>query len=196
MKQIKEKAFIGVMNEWTEMYKQESRKCRYNIDITGPPFLDEELQAIRIAKKGRDVTINFIQHYCSFILLSGFSVQVLERLKTFLSYQHFADEFFDENKIPEFEITFQGSIIRGAITVNFNDFREFDFADTFSILEYELIYILNRRQKTWTQKRIKQIITDIKDDLEYDGYEAELSLSMGEVGQPANESIEITCFIR
>jgi hypothetical protein len=195
-----------VIKEWENTYRKETRNCNYchypfYYDSCIPENLDlleddeERKEAIDKAEESLNLQIDFIKKYTMYMALSGETKETLERIKQFLSYQHFEDKYFLLASKPEIEIVLQGGFSWIPLCVNINSFQEFDFADSWAEEGYDIIGISNNKWKTWTQNRIKRTIQDIKEDFEFDGYEVEINLESGKVGQPASEEISVQCII-
>ena len=192
-----ERAVKRAVLKWEEIYHQEVWDCNYrNLHCWNVPDLPEDeadFYAIEQAEEALDAQIRFIKYYVAFMMIDGDTRENLKRIKRFLSYQHCEERYFPNNRAPAFRMDFWGGC-SGLVTVKVEEIhREFDFADSWAEERYQIITIYNYRWKKWTKKRIDDMLNEIQDDFEFDGYKVRITLEDGKASQPAKEPISVQC---
>lgn len=188
-----------LVNRWEKIYRKEVQDNDYlplPFALVDYSASSEEIEVgIERAEDMLDMQINFLKFMISFMILDCEEIENLDRIKTFLLYQHYEDKYLPENRDPAFCITFQGGCYRYPVMVNVERLGEFDFADSWSEVRYEIIGVSNNRWKTWTQRRIDNVIEHIKDDFEFDGYHAAITIESGWAGIPARDEMSLGCLV-
>ena len=111
--------------------------------------------------------IEFVRLYLGHMQLDGTTRENLERIKRFLSLQNALEEGKD------MRLHFiGGSPVEVFLTVE--DPMDIDIADVYGITEFEIIYIFKGKNRRWTPKSAKSFIDAVKDDLAFDGLDADL----------------------
>lgn len=112
--------------------------------------------------------IEFIGRYLGFLLLAGPHMENLNRIRAFLDMQRGVK---DKDSI---EICFMnGQPYEGYVYVY--SLNDIDLADAYSITHYDTLLIKREDNQKWTKPLIKQMVEEVRSDLEYDGDKVPLS---------------------
>ena len=106
------------------------------------------------------------------------------------------DKYFPDGERPPIAITFWGgSPVCAKVYVE--ELSDIDFEDSYAYLYFQTISISNNSYKTWTRKRIKEVIQHIKEDMEFDGDEVEIELEDDwGVNKPGSHEISLCCWVK
>ncbi len=199
IKDFKKKAFLLFL-DWKRIYCKEAKECDYQaLEWVYCPkeFREDEKKYrrdIRNALKGR---IEFIKYHTALMTMdSEPTKQNLYRIKRFLSMQHLIDRYFPNMKTPPITITFWGGSPVCA-RVHVEKLSDIDFEDSYAYLYFQTISISNKAYKTWTPKKIKDVIQHIKEDMEFDGDEVDIELEDDwGINKSGNYEISLSCSVR
>ena len=106
------------------------------------------------------------------------------------------DGYFPDGERPPIAVTFWGgSPVCARVYVE--QLSDIDFEDSYAYLYFQIISVSNRDYKTWTRKRIKEVIQQIKEDMEFDGDEVEIELEDDwGVNKPGSHEIWLCCEVK
>ena len=106
------------------------------------------------------------------------------------------DKYFPDGERPPITVTFWGgSPVCAKLYVE--ELCDIDFEDSYAYLYFQIISISNNSYKTWTRKRIKEVIQHIKEDMEFDGDEVEIELEDDwGVNKPGSHEISLCCSVK
>ena len=106
------------------------------------------------------------------------------------------DKYFPDGERPPIAVTFWGgSPVCARVYVE--QLSDIDFEDSYAYLYFQIVSISNRDYKTWTRKRIKEVIQHIKEDMEFDGDEVEIELEDDcPINSPGNHEISLCCEVK
>jgi hypothetical protein len=195
---FKKKAY-ELFLEWEKNYRKESKECDYEaLDwVYCPEGAREDKKKyrkdIRAALKGQ---IEFIKYHVGLMTLPGPTNNNLNRINQFLSMQHLIDKYFPDGEKPPITLTFWGgSPVCARVYVE--ELSNIDFEDSYDYLYFQTISISNANFKTWTQKKIRDVIQHIKEDMEFDGDEVEIELEDNwGVNKPGADEISLCCGVK
>ena len=195
---FKKKAY-ELFLDWENNYRKEAKECNHEA-LDWIYFLDEAREDekkyrkdIRAALKGQ---IDFIKYHVALITFPGPTNNNLNRINQFLSRQHIIDKYFPDGKKPPITVTFWGGS-PVCVRVYVEELSEIDFEDSYDYLDFQTISISNANFKTWTQKKIKDFIQHIKEDMEFDGDEVEIELEDNwGVNKPGSHEISLCCAVK
>jgi len=198
IKDFKKKAY-ELFLDWERIYRKEAKECDYQaLEWVYCPkeFREDEKKYRRDILKALKGQIEFIKYHTSLMTMdSGATKQNLDRIKRFLSMQHIIGKYFTNMKIPPITITFWGGSPVCAM-VYAEKLSDIDFEDSYTYLYFQNISISNRNYKTWTRKRIKEVIQHIKEDMGFDGDEVDIELDGDEViNQPGSHEMFLSCSV-
>jgi len=184
---------------WEEVYRKEAKECDYEaLDWVYCPKEGREDEKkyrrdIRAALQGQ---IEFIKHHVSLMAIEPSERGTLSYIGRFLSMQHLIDEYFPDGERPPITVTFWGgSPVCARVFVE--QLFDIDFEDSYAYLYFQIISISNRDYKTWTRKRIKEVIQHIKEDMEFDGDEVKIELEFDRlINRPGSHEISLCCSVK
>jgi hypothetical protein len=184
--------------EWEKTYRKEAKECDYEaldwVYCAKEVREDEKKyrKDIRAALKGQ---IEFIKYHVGLMAIEPSERGTLSYIGKFLSVQHLIDKYFPNGRKPPITVTFWGgSPVCARVYVE--ELSDIDFEDSYSYLYFDVISISNRDYKTWTQKKIKEVIQHIKEDMEFDGDEVEIELEDDwGVNEPGSHEISLCCSV-
>jgi hypothetical protein len=110
--------------------------------------------------------------------------------------QHLIDKYFPNGRKPPITVTFWGgSPVCARVYVE--ELQNIDFEDSYSYLYFDVISISNRDYKTWSRKRIGEVIHHIKEDMEFDGDEVDIELEFDwQINRPGSHEISLCCEVK
>jgi hypothetical protein len=198
-----EKEFVKKAYElylgWEKDYRKEAKECDYQaLDWVYCPKEGREDEKryrrdIRAALQGQ---IGFIKHHVSLMAIEPSERGTLRYIGGFLSMQHLVDEYFPDGERPPITVTFWGGRPVCA-RVYVEDLSDIDFEDSYAYLYFQIISISNNSYKSWTRKKIREVIQNIKEDMEFDGDEVEIELEDDRgVNKPGSHEISLCCEVR
>ena len=160
MKATMESKVNKLYREWVERFLIEwEQEDRYS-----PAFLYSNDEDLEYLKKEQ---IEFIRIYLGHMMLDGNTRQNLLRIKYFLSIQGAG------KKDADLTIKFlSGNPVE--VYLYANDLDEIDVADVFGTVEFKTMQVYLHNGQIWTQKLAAQFIEAVREDLEFDGLEADL----------------------
>jgi hypothetical protein len=185
--------------EWEKVYRKEAKEYDYQaLDwVYCPKEVREDKKKyrrdVRAALQGQ---IEFIKHHVALMAIEPSERGTLCYIGRFLSMQHLIDKYFPDGEKPPICITFWGgSPICAKVYVE--QLSDIDFEDSYSYLYFDVISISNRDYKTWTRKRIKEVIQEIKEDMKFDGDKVKIELEDdGGVNKPGSHEISLCCWVK
>jgi hypothetical protein len=197
-KDFKKKAY-ELFSEWEDASRKEVKECDYQaLDWVFCPEEGREDEKkyrrdIRAALKGQ---VEFIKYLVALLTLPEPTKNNVHQIEHFLSMQHLVDEYFPDGKRPPITVTFWGgSPVCARVYVE--QLSDIDFEDSYAYLYFQTISISNNSYKTWTRKRIKEVIQHIKEDMEFDGDEVEIKLEDNwGVNKPGSHEISLCCEVK
>jgi hypothetical protein len=138
--------------------------------------------------------IEFIKHHVALMAIEPSERGTLNYIGRFLSMQHLID--FPDGERPPITVTFWGgSPVCARIYVE--QLSDIDFEDSYAYLYFQIVSISNRDYKTWTRKRIKEVIQHIKEDMEFDGDEVKIELEDDwGVNKAGSHEISLCCEVK
>jgi hypothetical protein len=156
-------------NAWERKYKREARKSDYE---TIEQFSDVGWTQKEFEQAGRSKLqsqVDYITEMVSFQLWFGMApVQSnLARIRKYLDMQLLHPR---KQNTPRYQITFHGCSSEYPVFVRGQRLGEIDFADSYDFLNFDIIQISDFSANQWTEKSVKDIIKQIKDDFAFDGY--------------------------
>ncbi len=182
---------------WEKVYRMEAKECDYQaLDWVYCPKEGREDEKkyrrdVRAALQGQ---IEFIRYHVSLMAIEPSERGTLSYIGRFLSMQHLID--FPDGKRPPITVTFWGGS-PVCTRVYVEQLSDIDFEDSYAYLYFQIISISNNSYKTWTRKRIKEVIQDIKEDMEFDGDEVEIELEDDwGVNKPGSHEISLCCEVK
>ena len=184
---------------WEKMYRIEAKECDYQaLDWVYCPKEGREDEKkyrrdVRAALQGQ---IEFIKHHVALMAIEPSERGTLRYIGRFLSMQHLIDQYFPDGERPPIAVTFWGgSPVCARVYVE--ELSDIDFEDSYAYLYFQVISISDRNCKTWTRKRIKEVIQQIKEDMGFDGDEVEIELEddLG-VNKPGSHEISLCCEVK
>jgi len=185
--------------EWERDYRKEAKECDYEAFdwVYCPKEAREDKKKyrrdVRAALKGQ---IEFIKHHVSLMAIEPSERGTLSYIGRFLSMQHLIDEYFPDGESPPIAVTFWGGSPVCA-RVYLEELSDIDFEDSYAYLYFHIISISNRDHKTWSRKRIKDVIQHIKEDMEFDGDEVKTELEDDRgVNKPGSHDISLWCEVK
>jgi hypothetical protein len=184
---------------WEKVYRMEAKECDYQaLDWVYCPEEGREDEKnyrrdVRAALQGQ---IEFIKHHVALMAIEPSERGTLSYIGRFLSMQHLIDEYFPDGKRPPISVTFWGgSPVCARVYVE--QLSDIDFEDSYAYLYFQVISISNNSYKTWTRKRIKEVIQQIKEDMEFDGDEVKIELEDDwGVNKPGSHKISLCCEVK
>jgi len=185
--------------EWEDAYRKEAKECDYEaldwVYCTEEAREDEKKYRgdIRAALKGQ---IEFIKYLVALLTLPGPGNNDPIKIEHFLSMQHLIDKYFPDGEKPPITVTFWGgSPVCARVCVE--ELSDIDFEDIYSYLYFSIICISNRNYKTWSRKRIEEVIQHIKEDMEFDGDKVEIELEFDwQINRPGSHEISLCCEVK
>jgi hypothetical protein len=195
-KEFVKKAY-ALYSVWEKIYRMEAKECDYQaLDWVYCPKEGREDEKkyrrdVRAALRGQ---IEFIKHHVALMAIEPSEKGTLRYIERFLSMQHLID--FPDRERPPITVTFWGgSPVCARVYVE--QLSDIDFEDSYAYLYFQIISISNNSYKTWTRKRIKEVIEHIKEDMEFDGDEVEIELEddLG-VNEPGSHEISLCCEVK
>jgi hypothetical protein len=185
--------------EWQKGYRKEARECDYQalVWICCPQEVRGDgkkyRRDVRAALQGQ---IEFIKHHVSLMAIEPSERGTLRYIGRFLSMQHLIDEYFPDGERPPIAVTFWGgSPVCAKVYVE--QLSDIDFEDSYAYLYFQTISISNRDYKTWSRKRIKEVIQHIKEDMEFDGDQVDIELEFDrQINRPGSHEISLCCEVK
>jgi hypothetical protein len=121
---------------------------------------------------------------------------MLSYIRRFLSMQHLVDEYFSDGEKPPITITFWGGSPVFA-RVYAEKLSDIDFEDSYACLYFRIISISNRNYRTWTRKKIREVIQHIKEDMEFEGDQVDIQLEFEwQINRPGSHEISLRCKVK
>lgn len=197
-KDFKKKAY-ELFLEWEKNYLKEVKGCDYEgLDwiYCSDEAREDEKKYRREIRSALKEQIDFIKYHVALLTFPSQTEETLNRIKRFLSMQHLIDKYFPDGEKPPITLTFWGgSPVCARVYVE--ELTEIDFEDSYAYLYFQTISISNVNFKTWTQKKIKDVIQHIKEDMEFDGDEVEIELEDNwGVDKPGSDEISLCCGVK
>lgn len=187
------KAVKKLVNEWKRKHSREARESNYETLELYPDSSWSKEEFKEAGREKLESQIMYITEMVSFQLWFGMAPvpENLVIIRKFLDMQLLHPR--KQNK-PKYQITFHGGCSEYAVHVCVQDLGEVDFADSHDFLNFEIIQISELGTKRWTEKSIRGIIREIKDDFEFDGYYPRIKVegSMKDV-VGKNASLNLMC---
>lgn len=185
--------------EWEEAYRKEAKECDYQaLDWVYCPKegRDDEKKYRRDIRAALQGQIEFIKYHVGLMAIEPSEKGTLSYIGRFLSMQHLIDRYFPGGKRPPIAVTFWGgSPVCARIYVE--ELSDIDFEDSYSYLYFSTISISNRDYKTWSRKRIVEVIQHIKEDMEFDGDEVEIELEFDwQINRRGSHEISLCCEVK
>ena len=167
------KSVQKLIREWEKKFRAEAKELNYEtLQIyQGDEQTKEEF--LEWAEECLTTQIEYIEEMVSYLIWHGMAPvpQNYARVKKFLNMQ--LKQLPWQHK-PKYQVTFESSRIFYMPFAYIQRLGEIDFTDSYDFLKYEFIQIDWLENKNWTKKKIKEIILAIKDDLLFDGYDADI----------------------
>jgi len=184
---------------WEKVYRMEAKECDYQaFDWVYCPkeIREDEKKYRRDVRAALQGQIEFIRHHVSLMAIEPSERGTLRYIGHFVSMQHLIDEYFPDGERPPITVTFWGgSPVCAKVYVE--QLSDIDFEDSYAYLYFQTISISNNSYKTWTRKRIKEVIQHIKEDMEFDGDEVEIELEDDRgVNKPGSHEISLCCWVK
>lgn len=197
-KEFVKKAY-GLYLIWEMVYRMEAQECDYQaLDwIYCPKEAREDekkyRKEVRAALQGQ---IEFIKHHVALMAIEPSERGTLKYIGRFLSMQHLISKYFPDKERPPITVTFWGgSPVCARVYVE--QLSDIDFEDSYAYLYFDIISISNRNFKTWTRKRIKEVIQYIKEDMEFEGDRVDIELEFDWlIGSPGSHEISFCCSVK
>jgi hypothetical protein len=185
--------------EWEKVYRMEAKECDYQaLDWVYCPKegRDDEKKYRRDIRAALQGQIEFIKHHVALMAIEPSERGTLRYIGRFLSMQHLIGPYFPDGQRPPITVTFWGgSPVCARVYVE--ELSDIDFEDSYTYLYFQIISISNNSYKTWTRKRIKEVIQQIKEDMEFDGDEVEIELEDDwGVNKPGSHEISLCCEVK
>jgi hypothetical protein len=188
-----------VFLEWERTYRKEAKECDYQaLDWVYCPKEGREDEKkyrrdVRAALQGQ---IEFIKYHVGLMAIEPSERGTLTYIGRFLSMQHLIDEYFPDGERPPIAVTFWGgSPVCAKVYVE--QLSDIDFEDSYAYLYFQTISISNRDYKTWSRKRIKEVIQHIKEDMEFDGDQVDIELEFDrQINRPGSHEISLCCEVK
>ena len=182
---------------WEKVYRMEAKECDYQaLDWVYCPRegRDDEKKYRRDVRAALQGQIEFIKHHVALMAIGPSERGTLHYIGRFLSMQHLID--FPDGERPPIAVTFWGgSPVCARVYVE--QLCDIDFEDSYTYLYFQIISISNNSYKTWTRKRIKEVMEQIKEDMEFDGDEVEIELEDDwGVNKPGSHEISLCCEVK
>ncbi|MGO8991139.1 MAG: hypothetical protein ACLQGU_17465 [bacterium] len=184
---------------WEKGYRKEAKECDYQaLDWVYCPeeAREDEKKYRRDVRAALQGQIEFIKHHVSLMAIEPSERGTLSYIGRFLSMQHLVAKYFMDGERPPITITFWGGSPVCA-RVHVEELSDIDFEDSYSYLYFSTICISNRDYKTWSRKRIEEVIQHIKEDMEFDGDEVEIELEFDwQIDRPGSHEISLHCEVK
>jgi hypothetical protein len=169
------KSVQKLIREWEKKFRVEAKESNYEtLQIyQGDEQTKEEF--LEWAKECLDAQVEYIEEMVSYLIWHGMAPvpKNFARVKKFLNMQ--LKQHHWKHK-PKYQVTFEGSRSFQMPFAYVQRLGEIDFTDSYDFLKYEFIQIDWLENKNWTKKKIKEIISAIKDDFSFDGYYADIKI--------------------
>lgn len=144
----------NLLNKWVKDFRAEFIRVRPFTSVYGnPSFVRDQIEFVRL--------------YLGHMQLNGTTRENLERIKRFLSLQRALEEGKDMRIYFIGESPFE-------VFVTVENLRDIDIADVYGITEFEIMNVFKGKNRRWTPKSAKSFIDAVKEDLSFDGLEADL----------------------
>jgi len=187
-----------VFLEWEKGYRKEAKECDYEALYWAycPKEAREDEKKYRkdilAALQGQ---VGFVKHLVALMAIESSERGTLNYIGRFLSMQHLIDKYFPDGEKPPIAIAFWGgSPICARVYVE--ELSDIDFEDSYAYLYFDVISISNCNFKTWTRKRIKEVIQHIKEDMEFEGDRVDIELEFDWlIGSPGSHEISFCCSV-
>lgn len=184
---------------WEKVYRMEAKECDYQaLDWAYCPKegRDDEKKYRRDMRAALQGQIEFIKHHVAPMAIEPSERGTLRYIGRFLSMQHLIDQYFPDGERPPITVTFWGgSPVCARVYVE--QLSDIDFEDSYAYLYFDVICISNRDYKTWTRKRIKEVIQHIKEDMEFDGDKVDIELEFDWlINRPGSHEISLCCEVK
>jgi hypothetical protein len=184
---------------WEKDYRKEAKECDYQaFDWVYCPeeVREDEKKYRRDVRAALQGQMEFIKHHVALMAIEPSERGILRYIRRFLSMQHLIDKYFPGGERPPIAVTFWGgSPVCARVYVE--QLTDIDFEDSYAYLYFQIVSISNRDYKTWTRKRIKEVIQHIKEDMEFDGDKVEIELEDGRgVNKPGSHEISLYCEVK
>jgi hypothetical protein len=167
------KSVRKLIREWEKKFRAEAKDSNYKtLDIyQGDEQTKEEF--LKWAEECLAAQIEYIEEMVSYLIWHGMAPvpQNYARVKKFLNMQL---KHHPWQHKPKYQVTFEGSRSFQMPFAYVQRLGEIDFTDSYDFLMFEIIQIDWLENKVWTKKKIKEIISAIKDDFSFDGYYADI----------------------
>ena len=185
--------------DWERDYRKEAKECDYEaLDWVYCPkeIREDERKYRRDVRAALQGQIEFIKYHVSLMAIEPSERGTLSYIGRFLSMQHLIGKYFPDGKRPPITVTFWGgSPVCAKVYVE--QLVDIDFEDSYTYLYFRVISISNHDYKTWTRKRIKEVIQQIKEDMEFDGDKVKIELEgEWEVNKPGSHEISLCCEVK
>ena len=189
------KSIRKLIREWEKKFRAEAKKSNYEtLQIyQGDEQTKEEF--LEWAEECLAAHVEYIEEMVSYLIWHGMAPvpQNYARVKKFLNMQL---KHHPWQHKPKYQVTFESSRSFQMPVAYVQRLGEIDFTDSYDFLMFEIIQIDWLENKEWTKKKIKEIISAIKDDFSFDGYYADIKID-GDPGDVIgkNESLCLMCKI-
>ena len=185
--------------EWEQQYRKEAKECDYEAldwvycDKEGREDERKYRRDVRAALQGQ---IEFIKYHVSLMAIEPSERGTSRYIERFLSMQHLIGKYFPDGKKPPITVTFWGGSPVCA-RVHVEELVDIDFEDSYTYLYFQVISISNRDYKIWSRKRIREVIRQIKEDMEFDGDKVKIGLENDwGVNKPGSHEISLCCEVK
>ena len=164
---------MNIESEVKSLYKKWFKRFQKEWEQPGrysPSFLPSTDEDLEYLKQDQ---IEFIGIYLGHMLIDGDSKENLLRIKHFLKMQGAS------NKDSEFEFRFLHGNPR-EVYLYAKSPDDIDIADIFGITNFQQMQVYMRNSLNWTTIIAEDFLEFVREDIEFDGLEAELNYSFKE----------------
>ena len=184
---------------WEKDYRKEAKECDYEaLDWVYCPkeIIEDQKKYRRDIRAALQGQIEFIKYHVSLMAIEPSERGTSRYIGRFLSMQHLIEQYFPDGKRPPITVTFWGgSPVCARVYVE--QLSDIDFEDSYTYLYFQIISISNRDYKAWTRKRIKEVIQQVKEDMEFDGDKVKIELEDDwGVNKPGSYEISLCCEVK
>jgi hypothetical protein len=180
-------------NAWEKKYRKEAKESDYSsVEV----YYCDNMIKKEFEQAGRaklQSQIDYITEMVSYQLWHGMAPDQgnFARIRKFLNMQLESPRKQNE---PKYQVTFHGGFSENPVYVFAQRLGEIDFADSYDFLNFEIIQVSELATKRWTEKSIKGIIKEIKDDFAFDGFYPRIKVEgpMKDVVEK-NASLNLVC---